>query len=195
MFILTKVSDLVRIDPNDFSKKSIDAIEDNINAKYANKVIQKIGLCVCLYDLLWTSEGLIGHGDGYVNVNVEFRLVVFHPFKGEVMFARISSCSPDGIHLRTDFFDDILIPFDELPDEAEYDMNQQLWVWNIEDTRMFYDNHEMVRFRVIDEEWHDQTPTKPIERAEDTDEPRNPPYRIRGSMKDPGLGVCIWWDE
>ena len=29
---------------------------------------------------------------------VEFRLVVFHPFKGEVMFARISSCSPNGIH-------------------------------------------------------------------------------------------------
>ncbi|CAK7208921.1 DNA-directed RNA polymerase III complex subunit Rpc25 [Sporothrix bragantina] len=195
MFILTKVADLVRIDPNDFSKRSIHAIEDNINAKYSNKVIQKIGLCVCLYDLLWTSEGLIGHGDGFVNVNVEFRLVVFHPFKGEVMFARISSCSPNGIHLRTDFFDDILIPFDELPDEAEYDMNQQLWVWNIEDTRMFYDNHEMVRFRVIDEEWHDQTPTKPIERGEEPDERRNPPYRIRGSMKDPGLGVCIWWDE
>lgn len=59
----------MRIDPNDFSKRSIHAIEDNINAKYANKVIQKIGLCICLYDLLWTSEGLIGHGDGFVNVN------------------------------------------------------------------------------------------------------------------------------
>ena len=74
-------------------------------------------------------------------------------------------------------------------------MNQQLWVWNIDDQRMFYDNHEMVRFRVIDEEWHDQTPTKPIERGEEPEESRNPPYRIRGSMKDPGLGVCIWWDE
>ncbi|CAK7270291.1 DNA-directed RNA polymerase III complex subunit Rpc25 [Sporothrix epigloea] len=119
MFILTKIADLVQISPNDFSKRSTVAIEDNINAKYSNKVIQKIGLCICLYDLLWTSEGLIGHGDGFVNVNVEFRLIVFHPFKGEVMFARISSCSPNGIHLRTDFFDDILVPFDELPDEAE----------------------------------------------------------------------------
>ncbi|EFW99601.1 DNA-directed RNA polymerase 3 25 kd polypeptide [Grosmannia clavigera kw1407] len=165
MFILTKIADLVRIEPNDFSKKSIQAIEDNINSKYANKIIQKIGLCICLYDLLWTSEGLIGHGDGYVNVNV-----------------------------RTDFFDDILIPYDELPDEAEYDINQQLWVWNVEGQRMFYDMHEMVRFRVIDEEWHDQTPTKPIERGEEPEEHRNPPYRIQGSMKDPGLGVCIWWD-
>lgn len=33
------------------------------------QVIQKIGLCICLYDILWTSEGLIGHGTGLVNVN------------------------------------------------------------------------------------------------------------------------------
>ena len=33
------------------------------------QVIQKIGLCISLYDILWTSEGLIGHGTGLVNVN------------------------------------------------------------------------------------------------------------------------------
>lgn len=65
----TKVADLVQIVPEDFNKDASQAIEDNINAKYANKVIQKIGLCVCLYDLLSASEGLIGHGTGLVNVN------------------------------------------------------------------------------------------------------------------------------
>lgn len=65
----TKIADLVQIHPEDFSKDASQAIEDNINAKYANKVIQKIGLCICLYDLLSASEGLIGHGDGLVNVN------------------------------------------------------------------------------------------------------------------------------
>lgn len=33
------------------------------------QVVQKIGLCISLYDVLWTSEGLIGHGTGLVNVN------------------------------------------------------------------------------------------------------------------------------
>ena len=65
----TKISDLVQISPADLSKSSAEAIEDYINEKYANKVIQKIGLCICLYDLLWASEGLIGHGTGIVNVN------------------------------------------------------------------------------------------------------------------------------
>jgi DNA-directed RNA polymerase III subunit RPC8 len=87
--VQTKVADLVQITPSDFKKSSIDAIHDNINAKYANKVnliirnvaitmianliqvIQKIGLCICLWDVLWASEGLIGHGTGLVNVNGE----------------------------------------------------------------------------------------------------------------------------
>ncbi|GJC99610.1 RNA polymerase III subunit Rpc25 [Colletotrichum higginsianum] len=162
MFILTKIADLVEIAPEDFRKKSVAAIEDNINAKYANKVIQKIGLCICLYDLLWTSEGLIGHGTGLVNVNgVPPPFTTTRqdelPFKGEVMFGRIRSSTPAGINLRTDFFDDIFIPFDELPEGAEL----YLWIWNIEGDRLFYDNHEMVRFQVIDEEWHDQTPAGP----------------------------------
>ena len=35
----------------------------------SRQVIQNIGLCISLYDLLWASEGLIGHGNGLVNVN------------------------------------------------------------------------------------------------------------------------------
>ena len=76
------------------------------------------------------------------------------------------------------------------------DLTQNIWVWNVEDgQRMYYDSHEMVRFRVVDENWHDQTPTKPLGGAEEAHEGREPPYMIKGSMKDPGLGVCLWWDE
>jgi DNA-directed RNA polymerase III subunit RPC8 len=49
----------------------------------------------------------------------EFRMVVFRPFKGEVMIGRIRSSTPAGINLRTDFFDDIFVPFEELPEGAE----------------------------------------------------------------------------
>ncbi|KAI6365172.1 hypothetical protein MCOR25_005466 [Pyricularia grisea] len=146
-----------------------------------------------MYDLLWASEGLIGHGDGLVNVNVECRLVIFRPFKGEVLFARISRCVKDGIHLRTDFFDDIFVPFDELPEGATFDHDQSLWVWHVEDQEMYYDIHEMVRFRVSSEEWHDQTPTKPIEGSELPE--KKPPYSITGTMKEEGLGVCLWWGD
>lgn len=61
-----------------------------------------------------------------------------------------------------------------------------------DEEKLFYDNHEMVRFLVIDEEWHDQMPAGPTQ-AEDA--PAKTPYRIKGSMAREGLGVCLWWDE
>lgn len=32
-------------------------------------MIQKIGLCICVYDISTAFDGLIGHGTGIVDVN------------------------------------------------------------------------------------------------------------------------------
>jgi DNA-directed RNA polymerase III subunit RPC8 len=113
---------------------------------FAFQVIQKIGLCISFYDLLESSDGLIGHGTGLVNVNgkryscrlvrskigadlasVKFRMIVFRPFKGEIMLGKISSGTEHGIKSTSqiplqciaranngtvglEFFNDILIP-------------------------------------------------------------------------------------
>ncbi|KAI0136374.1 RNA polymerase III subunit Rpc25-domain-containing protein [Xylariales sp. AK1849] len=194
MFILTKIADLVQIAPAQFEKHSRVAIEDNINAKYANRVVQKIGLCICMYDLVWASEGLIGHGSGLVNVNVEFRLIVFRPFKGETLLGKISSASQDGIHIRTDFFEEIFVPYKELPETCEFDHNEQTWVWVVDEERMYFDQHETVRLQIIDEIWHDQTPESTSEDAVEKAK-KISPYSIRGTMMKEGLSCCIWWAE
>lgn len=49
----TKIADLVQITPAEFHKKSVHAVEDNINAKYANKV-SHITLCPQLTMTIWT---------------------------------------------------------------------------------------------------------------------------------------------
>ncbi|RYP91401.1 hypothetical protein DL770_002446 [Monosporascus sp. CRB-9-2] len=193
MFILTKIADLVQIAPSQFEKHSRIAIEDNINAKYSNRVIQKIGLCICMYDLLWASEGLIGHGTGMVNVNVEFRMIVFRPFKGETILGKISSATPDGIHIRTDFFEEIFVPYKELPDNTEFVHNEQAWTWIVDGEPMYYDKNEMVRLQVIDETWNDQMPDSAEQEALDKAK-KVSPYNIQGSMLKEGLGVCLWWD-
>ncbi|KAI9788439.1 MAG: DNA-directed RNA polymerase III subunit rpc25 [Peltula sp. TS41687] len=192
MFILTTISDLIQISPADFGKLSVEALEDNINAKYANKVIQNIGLCICMWDLLETSEGLIGHGTGLANVNgksifdlisrnnhyafnlykiqllinqscaahFEFRLVVFRPFKGEVLLGKISSSSALGIKIRLDFFDDIFVPGNLLFGGSRFDHVEQVWVWESEGTKLYFDKNESVLFRVESEEWNDQAPAE-----------------------------------
>ncbi|RYP56922.1 hypothetical protein DL769_009829 [Monosporascus sp. CRB-8-3] len=193
MFILTKIADLVQIAPSQFEKHSRIAIEDNINAKYSNRVIQKIGLCICMYDLLWASEGLIGHGTGMVNVNVEFRMIVFRPFKGETILGKISSATPDGIHIRTDFFEEVFVPYKELPENTEFVHNEQAWTWIVDGEPMYYDKNEMVRLQVIDETWNDQMPDSAEQEALDKAK-KVSPYNIQGSMLKEGLGICLWWD-
>ncbi|KAG9245966.1 RNA polymerase III subunit Rpc25-domain-containing protein [Calycina marina] len=199
MFILTKIADLVQIEPKHFSpfKPGYQALADNINAKYANKVIQKIGHCICLYDILASSDGLIGSGTGLVNVNVEFRLIVFRPFKGEVMIGRISSATVDGIYLRTHFFEDIWVPKGNLPEGSYYSPHEGCWVWKTGDAELFFDTQETVRFRVDEEDWHDQTPISAQPPSNEDDfavKEKDVPYKIIATMEDAGLGPCLWWD-
>ncbi|CAI7652506.1 unnamed protein product [Penicillium glandicola] len=193
MFILTTIADLIQISPEDFSKFSAVALEDNINAKYANKVIQKIGLCISFYDLLESSDGLIGHGTGLVNVNVKFRMIVFRPFKGEIMLGKIASGTEHGIKIGLEFFNDILIPPQMLMEKSRFDYAEQVWIWESEGgTEFFFDVGEVVRFRVESEEWHDQIPNAP-DVADETPQERRPPYSILGSMQMGGTGPITWW--
>lgn len=63
----------------------------------SEQVIPRIGLAITLYDVLRVSDGVIGYGTGKANVNVDFRLIVFRPFKGEIILGQISSASEEGI--------------------------------------------------------------------------------------------------
>jgi DNA-directed RNA polymerase III subunit RPC8 len=68
MFVLSKISDVIRLDPSTFAIKTSEALEDAINAKYANKVVHNLGLCICLYDIESIGDGSIKPGDGAMYV-------------------------------------------------------------------------------------------------------------------------------
>ncbi|KAJ4287185.1 DNA-directed RNA polymerase III complex subunit Rpc25 [Kalmusia sp. IMI 367209] len=195
MFILTTIEDLIQIAPQDFDKPSAQAIKDAINIKYANKVIHKVGLCICMWDLLKASEGLIGHGTGLVNVNVEFRMVVLRPFSGEILHGRIKSANEAGMVIDLDFTYEVFVPGANLFEQCHYDHGENVWVWKPSD-EFFFDKGEPVLFRVEQEEWFDQKPT--IVRKDEFGnviENRSVPWRIIGSMNQSGLGPCMWWES
>jgi len=127
-----------------------------------------------------------------VNVNVEFRLIVFRPFKHEVLIGRISSSDQWGINIRTQFFDAIRVPANMLPATAYFDHGEQVWVWQSDDGPLYYDHAETVRFRVEAEHWVDQSPLGPNEKEDGLE--RRSPYTIDVSMGEDGLGPVLWWD-
>ncbi|KAF2228930.1 putative DNA-directed RNA polymerase III [Viridothelium virens] len=198
MFTVAVIEDLIEIKPEDFDLLSIQALEDGIHAKYADRVIQGVGLCICLWDLLEASEGRIGNGTGIAHVNTRFRMVVFRPFKGEVIQGQIRrNVKGVGLQLSLDFFDDIWVPCPiGLPKPSSFDESEGVWMWNSQNGDAAYDESEQVRFRVEREVWNNQTLSGPPPRSSSTQrEERRAPYIIIASMTEDGLGPIRWWDE
>nr|POF26140.1 dna-directed rna polymerase iii subunit rpc8 [Quercus suber] len=195
MYILATLADVVQLHPKDFDKPSLRAIEEWINAKYSDRVVQGIGLVVCFHSLLSASEGLIGHGTGIVNVNVDFKILVFRPHKGEILRASIAASNMKGIYLTTKFFEDIVIPPHLLFEGTVWDADDQgveSFIFRPEDGsgyEFFFDRYEEVLFRVEQEEWTDLSPQMKRP-GEDVEEEvvdqyglRVPPYRVLGRQE------------
>ncbi|KAI8049892.1 DNA-directed RNA polymerase III subunit RPC8 [Syncephalis plumigaleata] len=197
MFSLAVVKDRVRIPPGDFHHSTDRALSDQINTKYANRVIPKVGLCICLFDII---------------ERITVRLVIFRPFEGEVLVGRVRSCSPSGVHVTLGFFDDILIPPELLQEGTEFDVNEQLWVWRWEGNEMYMDLDEEIRFRVVSETFADSNPVQSHHRRYPPALPNTgapgiddmnidaqansakiPPYSITAMIQGSGLGLRSWW--
>ncbi|RVX73641.1 hypothetical protein B0A52_02531 [Exophiala mesophila] len=196
MFILTTISDLVQIPPHAFNDNQItrNDLEDRINEKYSNRVIPKVGLCICMYDLLKASDGLIGNGNGNVNVNVEFRMMVFRPFKGEVITGIVHKCTPKGIYVTTQFFENIFVPSGMLFEDCQYNEAEKVWVWKTEGEEFFFDPSVIVNVRVEAEKWPTLTQkNSSIKDSDEEDETLNTSYSIQAAMDQAGLGGVEWW--
>ncbi|KAI8577654.1 hypothetical protein K450DRAFT_251127 [Umbelopsis ramanniana AG] len=208
MFILSVLKDTIKIEPADFRKPKQEAITDEVNKKYANKVVQEIGLCISLFDIIEASEGVIHHGDGCSYVKATFRMVIFRPFINEVLTGTIKSCSEKGIRVSVGFFDDITIPPGCLQSGSSFDAEERVWIWNYDGEKLYMDIEEQIRFQVLSEVFTDTTPTPtnigPTGRRQSAadataandlaaNSTKIPPYALTGSIATDGLGPISWW--
>ena len=100
--------------PSHFGLPPQQAITNELNKKYANRVLHDVGLCMCVFDLAEVGEGKVRYGDGFLwykgtcresltlvfaltTLAVVFRLAVFRPFPSEVILAKVKSSDEDGI--------------------------------------------------------------------------------------------------
>lgn len=175
MFTLATLEDSIRLDPSTFTLDHNVALTQEINRKFSNKVLPEVGLCISLYDIVSSKDGVLRGGDGAVYVETRFRLVVFAPFVGEILVGWISSCTPEGINVRMEFFDDVFLPSHMLFEGSQFISKEQAWVWNVNDMNLYLDTNEKLRFRVEKMEF--------LKKG----------MRIIGSCGVEGLGLISWW--
>ncbi|XP_063984860.1 DNA-directed RNA polymerase III subunit RPC8 isoform X2 [Diachasmimorpha longicaudata] len=203
MFVLTELKDVVKIPPWKFKRKFNDAITDELNRKLANKVYLNVGLCIALHDILKIEESFIFPGDGSSHTKVSFRFIVFRPFMEEILIGKIRSCSPEGVHVTLGFFEDIIIPPHKLQYPSRFDQAEQAWVWEYdtgdgERHDLFMDANEIIRFRVVKEEFVETLPSVPTIAGENSETSENKivsPYTLGAAIDEAGLGLISWWEN
>ncbi|PWN53235.1 hypothetical protein IE53DRAFT_199673 [Violaceomyces palustris] len=217
MFVLSEIQDTISIHPSLFSKESSEAISEAINKKFSNKILQDVGLCICLFDILSAEEGKVRWGDGCLYHKVSFRLIVFRPFINEVLVGKIKSSDESGIRVSMGFFDDIHIPSHQLPQPSAFDHQERAFFWLYEartkaiaedpllsspEERMYLDDGEMIRFSVESDSFFDGEPgpaptldgqlvTESSSIVPNRDS--KPHYSITCSIAGQGLGLVSWW--
>ncbi|VDD82367.1 unnamed protein product [Mesocestoides corti] len=162
MFVVVPINDLVVIKPKKFGMHIEDVIAHELNSRFSNKVLQKVGLCISLWDITHVGDKFISHDDGSYQVAgsvvefhhnvclVSFRFICFRPSIDEIIVGTVKSCTRDGLHISLYFFDDIFIPADKLRHPSKFDFEQQSWIWQYEDDRgsadLRIEKNDVIRF-------------------------------------------------
>lgn len=208
MFQLASLSDSVKVEPNALGKDFQQAITDELNTKYSNKIVHDLGLCICLYDLAHFEDPIVFPGEGAIFTRVEFRLMIFRPFIGEVLQGKVQSCDEDGIRISVGFFDDIFVPNTCLKSDCRFDPAERVWIWEYDSNELFIDLEEPIRVRVMAERFIEVAPVEKDSASMMTSTTDSnsmvpvkelskqvPAYVITASIVEDGLGLLSWWQE
>ncbi|GAA0172726.1 hypothetical protein Leryth_004704 [Lithospermum erythrorhizon] len=192
MFYLSEIEHSLRLPAKQLSLPLDEALKKELQGLFLDKVVAKLGLCVSIYDIRQIDDGFISPGDGNPNYKVKFRMIMFRPFVGEVISAKLKESNADGLRLSLGFFDDIyvpvpLFPHPSHPEADPENKNQVTWIWEFNGENYRIDGVDEIRFRVHSLDY----PPIPIE---ETNEAKPfAPMVIKGSLDADGLGPISWW--
>ncbi|KAK6260000.1 RNA polymerase Rpb7-like [Theobroma cacao] len=217
MFYLSLIEHTLRLPPHLLNLPLDEAIKIELEALFLDKVIANLGLCISVYDIRSIKGGFIYPGDGASTYTVEFRLIVFRPFVGEIIVAKLKESDANGLryivtnakcsqcHL------DFLMTFTYLSIfcQGHLALNLTLIIEIKEDgygtlekqKKHSLKNHDLllmgwirfsesqIKFRVHSVIY----PSIPLEQPENS----KPfaPMVITGSIDYDGLGPVSWWEE
>ncbi|CDW55608.1 DNA directed RNA polymerase III subunit RPC8 [Trichuris trichiura] len=204
MFKVYTISQVIRTEPHKLKLDFVECLKREINRQFCNKVVLDVGVCVGLYDFQEIGTSRIAHTEGCTYTDVVFRLLIFRPFVGEILYGKISQCDDTGVWVSTLFFAEIFVSAENLPYPSNYSENESAWIWEYETdegaAQLYMEKGSIVRFRVIDMTFTDVPPTE-SETDGDGSGPSSenkqaePSFVLYGTMSECGLGCTSWWDS
>ncbi|CAL5192921.1 unnamed protein product [Lathyrus oleraceus] len=193
MFYLSKIEHKLTLPPSLLALPIGEAIHTELERLFLDKVIANLGLCTSVYDIISIEGGSIFPGDGAPTYLVVFNLIMFRPFPGEIITAKLVSSDADGLRLSIGFFDDIYIPTHHMPNPNHYvpaNSTKGTWFWDFDeenDLSFGINYSDEIKFQVQSVSY----PPIPVEQPKES----KPfaPMLISGSLDQDGLGPVTWW--
>lgn len=202
MFKLVTVEDTIQIPPHLFGYARERAVEHIINRRLSDRVMPEVGLVIALWDIESLSAERLIPTSGEASVLARFRILVFAPFRGEALFARVRASTEAGLLAYLDFFEPLWIPSESLPKPSTFDAKDNVWVWRptFDGTQMEYfmdvNTDSVVRVNHVRYDKRKQATGKNA-----TDKLPPPVMAVTAVLHDPvandnqGLGDPAWWFE
>ncbi|KVH89192.1 RNA polymerase III, subunit Rpc25 [Cynara cardunculus var. scolymus] len=97
MFNLSKLEHTLRLQPHLLSLPINEAVKGELESLFLDKVIANLGLCISVYDIESIDGGFIFPNEGAPTYTVKFRLIIFRPFVGEIISAKLKESNADGL--------------------------------------------------------------------------------------------------
>ncbi|XP_017422716.1 uncharacterized protein LOC108332108 isoform X3 [Vigna angularis] len=205
MFYLSKIEHKLPLPPPRLVRPIREAIHMELEKLFLDKVIANLGLCISVYDIISIDGGFIFPGDGAPTYTVVFNIIMFRPFVGEIITARLISSDSNGLQLSLGFFDDIFVPAHHMPYPNHFVEDEQgkrvsfseesttnslrkgVWFWDFNEQEYPIQETDVIKFRVQNVSY----PQIPIEQPKES----KPfaPMLVTGSLDHDGLGPVSWW--
>ncbi|RZC82601.1 hypothetical protein C5167_045388 [Papaver somniferum] len=212
MFFLSLVEHTLRLPPHLLSLPLPEAIQGELEKLFVDKVIAQLGLCISVYDINPLREASyllemvlrpIRYKKMFVTcslpkklnvasftsfiliLQVDFRLIMFRPFEGEILSGKVDASDANGLRLSVGFFKDISVPVHLLPNPSKFEDGR--WTWMYGEVELTIEQDDEIRFRVHKISY----PPIPLEQEKDSE--AFAPMVITASIDFDGLGPISWW--
>ena len=121
MYYKTKIEDTVRIPPYRFESPLEEVAIQTLNETYEGRLDKKLGLLICVNEIVEISEGRLIMGDGASYHNVVFEAIFFKPEQHEIFDGEVIDIVDYGAFVRIGPMDGLIHVSQVTDDYINYD--------------------------------------------------------------------------
>jgi len=121
--------------PKHFDKDIRDKIKTKLKEKVEGKATGRFGYTILVTHLISIGKGVLDDSTGYAHYPVQYYALVFRPFKGEILAAKVKTISKQGMFAEAGPLE-IFVSKTQMPEDLRFDDSTGLNCYFSEEDRI-----------------------------------------------------------